>query len=95
MDLISDWKEDSQTILKQVETFYLEHNHLPENVADLLECGFDEVLIYDLFENVVSEKLKIKVIALYLYKKFKNAPNLVSKSVGRAIRIQAKEYETC
>ena len=95
MDLISGWKENSQSILKQVETFYLEHNHLPENVADLLECGFDEVLINDLFEDVVSEKLKIKVIALYLYKEFKNAPNSVSKSVGRAIRIQAKEYENC
>jgi len=83
-------KIGDEYILKLVESFYFEHNNLPKNRDELLECGFDEEAITGLFEYMVTDEDKVNAIVQYLSNALKSMPNVVSKSFSRAIRVKAK-----
>ncbi len=85
-------KTKTQTLLHDVEKFYLKHQYLPQNERDLYECGIDEETISKILENVTPDENKAIAILQYLYEVLISSPNSVSKSFARVIRTEVKKF---
>jgi Ca-activated chloride channel homolog len=91
MEPIISETDDRNLVLSKVENFYYQHNRLPINKLELLQCGLYEGLIDDLLIGNSSDKDIAYAIALFLYEQLQFSSEFVSKSFSRGIRVAAKQ----